>query len=382
VELALSIAWFAIVVWLIGRALGQRGLLSCLAPTGAPDPDGAAVAVIVPARDEEANITRCLQSLTQQTYPASQVQIVMVDDQSRDRTYAIAAALAQRYKRVKALRSETLPQAWTGKAHACWIGAQGAAASEWLCFMDADVWAEPALLASAVAYAKSADLDLVSISPRQELKSFVERLIMPCGFYLLAFSQDLRRTQSREAAEVTATGQCMLVRRTAYDAVGGHAAVRAAICEDLELARLVKRLRGQVRLVDGRRVLSTRMYRDGSQLWIGISKNLVDMLHGPRRTLAVAAAALILAWAAWLVPLVDAIGCAHNVPGACLALWPGALASAAAFGLHVAGAGYFGIPLWYGLLFPLGYTAGALIALDSIRRRRLGLVRWKGRTYP
>ncbi len=382
VELALSIVWFGIVAWLIGRALNQRGLLPCLEPVIAPAPDGADVAVIIPARDEEANIGRCLQSLIQQTYPTAQTRIVMIDDQSRDRTFAIAAALAQRCKRLTVLRSQRLPPHWTGKSHACWLGAQAAPASEWLCFLDADVWAEPALLASAIAHARSADLDLVSIVPRQELKSFAERLIMPCGFYLLAFCQDLRRVQSRDAADVTATGQCMLVRRVAYDAIGGHAAVRAAICEDLELALRIKRWRKRVQLVDGSRLVSTRMYRDWPELWIGLSKNLVDMLHGPQRTLLIAMAAVVLAWAAYLIPLADAAGCAAATPGGCLALWPGALASAAAVGLHVAGAGYFGIPLWYGLLFPLGYTGGALIALDSVRRRRLGRVRWKGRTYP
>jgi chlorobactene glucosyltransferase len=381
VELALSIGWLIVVIWLIARAVGQRGLLLRLDPVVAPAPGGATVAVIVPARDEEANIGRCLQSLIQQTYPIAQTRIVVIDDQSRDRTREIVAALAQRYGRMELLRSPPLPPDWTGKSHACAIGAEAAAASDWLCFLDADVWAEPTMIASAIAYAGREALDLISLSPRQQLKSFAERLIMPCGFYLLAFCQDLRRVQSRDSAATTVTGQCMLIRRTAYETVGGHGAVHGAICEDLELGLLIKRLRGQVRLVDGSALLSTRMYSDASSLWLGISKNLVDMLQGEGRTLAIAAAALILAWASLLIPLFDAIGCAHDVPGACLALWSAALASGAAFGLHIAGAVHFRIPPWYGLLFPLGYTIGALIALDSIRRRRIGAISWKGRTY-
>jgi chlorobactene glucosyltransferase len=117
-------------------------------------------------------------------------------------------------------------------------------------------------------------------------------------------------------------------------------------------------------------------------LWIGISKNLVDMLGGPRSTLAIAAAATVLAWSAWLIPAVDALSCTRGVPYSCLALLPAAIGSAAIFGLHIAGTSYFNIPVWYGLLFPLGYTAGAFMAIDSVRRRWRRRVSWKGRTYP
>jgi chlorobactene glucosyltransferase len=174
----------------------------------------------------------------------------------------------------------------------------------------------------------------------------------------------------------------MLIRRSAYEAVGGHAAVRSAICEDLMLARAVKRSGRHVLLQDGRRVLATRMYSGWSTLWIGISKNLSEMLGGPWRTIATALAALVLAWAAIAVPVVDATNCVGGGTPACWALVPAALGSAAAFGLHIAGASYFRIPPWYGLLFPIGYSAGAAIAADSIRRRWRGRVTWKGRAYP
>ena len=90
----------------------------------------------------------------------------------------------------------------------------------------------------------------------------------------------------------------------------------------------------------------------------------------------------MLAWAAWLIPVADGLACAQRNSAACIALIPGLLGSAAAFGLHIAGAAYFGIPRWYGMLFPLGYSVGALIAVDSVRRRLSGRVSWKGRTYP
>jgi chlorobactene glucosyltransferase len=384
VDLILSSIWLAVVIWLIVRAFNQRDLLQRLEPVTPPLPDRAPrIAIIVPARDEAANISRCLMSLVEQTYPASRLRLIVVDDHSSDATLAIATALAQKYSQLTVLRSPPLPPHWVGKSHACWVGARAVEQEvEWLCFIDADVWGEPALIASAIVAVSAKGLDLLSLAPRQELKSLAERLVMPCGLYLLAFCQDLRTVQARNGSEVTATGQFLLVRRSCYEAVGGHAAVHAAICEDLMLARLLKRSGGYAILQDGSRLLSTRMYRGWSTLWIGIAKNLSEMLGGPLRTITIAAAAIALAWAAWLIPLSDAISCGRGSSGACIALIPGLLGSAAALGLHIAGAFYFGIPLWYGLLFPLGYSAGALIAIDSVWRRLSGRVSWKGRTYP
>ena len=381
-HLILSSIWLAVVIWLIARAFSQRDLLPKLERTEAPDA-APKVAVIIPARDEAANIGRCLSSLIKQTYPASRLRIVLVDDHSNDATMAIATALAQTCSQLTLLRSPALPPHWVGKSHACWIGARAVAQEvDWLCFVDADVWAEPALVASAMATVRDDGLDLLSLAPRQELGSFAERLVMPCGLYLLAFCQDLRTVQARHGSGVTATGQIMLVRRSCYDAIGGHAAVRGAICEDLMLARLLKHAGAYAILRDGRSLLSTRMYRGWSTLWIGIAKNLSEMLGGPPRTIAIAMVAIMLAWAAWLIPVADGLACAQRNSAACIALIPGLLGSAAAFGLHIAGAAYFGIPRWYGMLFPLGYSVGALIAVDSVRRRLSGRVSWKGRTYP
>lgn len=382
--LFLSCIWLVIVIWLIGRAFNQRGLLPGLAPAAPQAPDRAArVTVIVPARDEEANIGRCLGSMVAQTYPAGRLHILTVDDHSADATSAIASGFARSDPRVSVLLSPPLPPHWVGKAHACWIGARAVDPdTEWLCFIDADVWGEPALLASAVAAAEAEDIALLSLAPRQDLKSFAERLVMPCGLYLLAFCQDLRNVQAPGSREATATGQFMLIRRDAYEAVGGHAAVRGEICEDLKLAKLIKQSGRRVLLQDGGSFLATRMYAGWATLWTGISKNLSEMLRGPRRTALLAAAAVVLAWAAVLIPLVDAVSCARGASLAYWALIPATLASAAAFALHIAGASFFRVPLWYGLLFPLGYSAGAAIAFDSICRRWRGRVSWKGRTYP
>jgi chlorobactene glucosyltransferase len=383
VDLFFSSAWLAIVTWLILRAVNQRGLLPRLARASPPDGEHAPhIALIVPARDEAANIGRCLQSLLTQDYPANRLRVVVVDDHSADETAAIVRRIAGRDPRVMLVPSPPLPPRWTGKAHACWIGARAAPpGSEWLCFLDADVWGEPALMSSAVRAALAQKLDLLSLAPRQELRSFAERLMLPCGLILLSFVQDLRQVQARSGGDATATGQFMLMRRDAYAAVGGHAAVSSAICEDLEFARRLKQSGRSVLLMSGEEVISTRMYTGWRTLWPGLAKNLVDTLGGQGTTLMVALAGVTLAWAAVAIPLIDAAAWAQGVQGAGAASVVALLGSAASFALHIAAAFYFRIPFCYGLLFPLGYTAGALMALDSVRRRRSGRVSWKGRIY-
>jgi chlorobactene glucosyltransferase len=383
VDLFVSFAWLAVVTWLILRAVNQRGLLPgvAIAPPLAAE-QAPRIAVVVPARDEAGNICRCLNSLLAQDYPPSRLRVLVVDDHSTDDTAAIVRRMAASHPQLSLLASPPLPPRWTGKSHACWIGARAAAPdSDWLCFVDADVWGEPALLSSAMSAALAQRLDLLSLAPRQQLGSFAERLVLPCGLILLSFTQDLRRVQSQSGSGVTATGQFMLIRRDAYDAAGGHAAVLAVICEDLEIARLLKQSGRSVLLMSGEDVVSTRMYTGWRTLWPGLAKNLVDTFGGRRATLLLALAAVILAWAAVLIPLIDAAGFAENAPATWAALIAALLGSAAAFGLHIAAAFHFRIPFWYGLLFPLGYTIGAIMALDSVRRRLRGQVSWKGRIY-
>jgi chlorobactene glucosyltransferase len=383
VELLFSSLWLAMVAWLIARAVKQRGCLRRLERASPPSGDDVpSVAVIIPARDEEANIGPGLESLLAQDYPQSRVRLLVVDDHSADSTAAIVRRLGAQHPRVALINSPPLPPRWTGKSHACWIGARTAAAApEWLCFIDADVTVQRSALSSAMHAALAQRLDLLSLMPRQELKSFAERLILPCGLILLSFLQDLRQSQSRFGSDVAATGQFMLVRRDAYEAVGGHAAVCSVICEDLEFARRLKQSGRAVRLMGGDDLLSARMYTGWRTLWPGLAKNLVDTLGGPAAALAVALAGVILAWAAFIVPLADLAGWLHGDAGALSALALALAGSGAALGLHLAATFYFRIPFWYGLVFPLGYTVGAVMAIDSVRRRLRGRVSWKGRIY-
>ena len=371
------------MIWLIARAVRQRGILARVAvTTRGPSRTAPQVAVIVPARNEAANIGPCIASLSAQEYPPDCLTLIVVDDDSSDETAAIVAGLAKQDDRITLLRTAPLPPGWKGKVHACCAGAAAIPHdAQWVCFLDADMRAAPRAIASALEAASDRKLDLLTLAPRHELKSFAERLMLPCGLYLLGFYQDLAKVQAPQSDAVVATGQFMLLRRAAYESVGGHAPVRGAICEDVALALLMKRRGFHVLLMDGSLLLSTRMYTGWSTLWPGFAKNLIQLLGGPVRTVLAAPLIVVLAWAAVLLPLRDLAAVLHGAGGAPLALALAALGSAAVVGLHVGGAVHFKIPWWYGFLFPLGYTAGAVMALDSVRWRMMRRVHWKGRVY-
>ncbi len=380
-ELFLAAALLFLESLLLMRALRQRAVLRSLVPHNPPGPDAAAVEVIVPARNEALNMRGCLECLTVQTYPRGKLRITVVDDDSDDGTAEIAAAFAKREPLVRCMPSGALQVGWTGKTQACWRGAGAASPdTEWLLFIDADMRAEPSLIASAVAEAQRG-LGLLSLAPKHRLVSFAERLMIPCGLYLLGFRQDLVNIHSRRSAQANVTGQFLLIRRSAYRKCGGHAAVAASICEDLELAKLIKRSGFAIALMDGSRLLSTRMYSGWRTLWPGFAKNVLETFGGARSTLTTAAAAIALSWSLVILPLVCAVHGLNSLE-ASIAFALASVAAAAALGFHIAGAAHLGVPLWYGLLFPVAYTLGGVIALDGLRRRATGRVSWKGRVYP
>ena len=382
-EVILSFGWMALVFWLILRAYGQRALLPVLQPAATAIRDPPKISVIVPARNEGQNLPRCLDSLLHQDYPQDRLNIIVVNDNSTDDTLAVARSFVERSGNLKVINCPPLPPSWCGKPHACWMGARTSRSDdEWLCFMDADVQAQPKLIRSAVTAARSQRLTLLSLAPRQRLGSFAERLIIPCGLFLMAFRQDLETVQSPHSGQVTACGQFMLVHRQAYETAGGHAAVHDAICEDIELARLIKKAGGRVVLQDGKSLVAARMYTGWKSLWTGLSKNMVETLGGYAATVITALLVLLLSFASILLPIIDGVRCTSGHTSDCIALAPALAGTAAAAGLHIAGALYFRAPFWYGLIFPLGYTVGACLAVESLRCHWRGKIVWKGRSYP
>jgi chlorobactene glucosyltransferase len=291
--------------------------------------------------------------------------------------------------RVHPIESRPLPDGWAGKPHACWQGTRAASearageSDDWFCFVDCDTVSEPALLRTAVHAAADRGLDFLSLEPFQKLVSFGERLLLPAGFFLVAFTLDVRQANDPNSPEVHANGQFILMQCEAYEAIGTHAAVRGAFAEDSELARLVKQRGRRIAVLGTQNLIATRMYRDFPSLWQGLSRQAGTMLRGRAIWILIAIFALLLGWTAILLPMLTLLQLLHRgattITIASLAFsWA---ASLALLGTHIGAARYFKIPFWYGLIFPFSYTLGAGVALNAAIGKFRKTVRWKGRTY-
>lgn len=235
------------------------------------------VSVIVPMRNEAANVARCLDALRR--LRGGRLEIVVVDDQSEDDTFARARHLAGDDERVRILRGRDVPPGWVAKNWALHQGT-GIAHGEWLLFVDADVLLHPDAAARAVEEAEARGLGLLSLSPRQECGGFWERAIQPLVFAMLRDRYDMPAVNDPSTPVAAANGQFMLVRRSLYDALGGHAAVKARVLEDVALAEAVKRRGVPLYFANTETLASTRMYDGFRALWYGWSKNLFTLLGG------------------------------------------------------------------------------------------------------
>jgi hypothetical protein len=232
--------------------------------------------VIVPARNEEACLGACLESLTAQT--GITFEIIVVDDGSTDGTREIA----QSFPRVRVVDPDPLPPGWSGKNNALVAGA-AAARGDWLLFTDADSVHRTGSLARSMAEARQQKAALLSYSPEQEVHGLWEKAVMPVIFAELAASYRPSEVSNPASSAAAANGQYILVSREAYDAVGGHAAVATSLLEDVALARAVKAAGRKIFFRYGGDVVRTRMYRSFAQLREGWTKNLVLLFHSPTR---------------------------------------------------------------------------------------------------
>jgi chlorobactene glucosyltransferase len=375
--------WACLVAWLLQRMMRQFAAHRTMSLRRLADgaaPAAADVAIIVPARDEIANIADCLASLSAQR-GLGDARIIVVDDGSQDGTAEAVARAARADPRIALVEPGRLPAGWMGKPHACWQGAL-AAEAPWLCFVDADVRAAPELVRLAIAAAAEHGIDLLSLRTFQVLGGFWERLIIPPALVLIACVQDLRRVDDPASPAVSVNGQFLLIRREVYFAVDGHRAVRAAIAEDKALAARIKHRGWRYRMLGAEDLVRTRMYRDLASLWQGFAKNATEILGDGPTTIAAATAAMAVAWSALLLPLVIGLTAAQQLsPAAGVGFACALLGSFAIAGVQFASARHFRIPIVFGLLFPAAYTAIAALACYSAALRRGGRVSWKGRTY-
>lgn len=237
--------------------------------------DAPLVTAIIPAKDEEGTLAECLTSVCTQDYP--NLEIIVVDDRSTDRTGSIAREFAANDGRVRLLTIDELPPGWTGKTHALQVAADQAR-GDWFWFLDSDTRHAPENLAIVMEYARQRGAALASLLPEMRCETFWENVVQPLAGIVLMQSYPLFRVNDDRTSLAFANGQYILIKRSAYEAAGGHRAVRDRFVEDIRLAARVKALGLPIRVAVAQGIGSTRMYESLDQLIRGWSRILYDAL--------------------------------------------------------------------------------------------------------
>jgi cellulose synthase/poly-beta-1,6-N-acetylglucosamine synthase-like glycosyltransferase len=237
------------------------------------------VSILIPARNEATNIGPALDAaLASMGVP---VEIIVMDDSSTDSTAEIVRSYTVRDSRVRLLTAPPLEEGWTGKVHAC-HHLSAAATGTHLLFVDADVRLAPHATAMLAGHAQASGAGLVSAVPRQVMRSLGEMLIVPTiNILLLGYLPMGFMRLSRDPGLGAACGQLVLVERLAYEATGGHTAIRTLLHDGIQLARLFRRKGHMTDLVLGERLASCRMYTGFDEAWMGFAKNAHEGMATP-----------------------------------------------------------------------------------------------------
>ncbi len=363
--------------------------------------DAPLISICVPARNEEKNIRRCVESLLAQTYP--NFEVIVLDDRSTDSTPQILEKLlrtdsnvSRRWSesletfesasRLRVIHGSDLPSGWAGKPHAL-TQAAAAARGEWLCFVDADTFAAPEALASCYVKALETKADLFTILTFQVLGTFWEKVLMPLVLTAMSVGFPPRRVNDPKKRVAVANGQFILIKRAVYEAIGGHERVKDQIVEDKALAEQVKWNGYRLIVANGFSMARTRMYTNLREMWEGWTKNIyLGLRDTPSMLLLGAFGATLALIAALFLPLWPLLGVFWFLKGGgwlaisvivkSLIVWGALLWARAAVSRGL------GISRLYALTVPIGAGVFAAIMLASAWKVLSGRgVTWKGRQY-
>ena len=380
-----AVPWVAAPMVLAGRLRTTPTLDDIDVATATADPVPR-VSIVLPARNEAAHISACIRSIRASAWP--DLELIVVDDHSTDGTGALARDAAAGDSRVKIVGAPELPVGWFGKQWACQSGA-GHATGSLLLFTDADTRHAPDLVGRMVRMREKRRAELLSVAGHQAMGTVWERAVQPSVFTLI-----LTRYGGAEAMEratnprdVVANGQCFMLSRRVYDAIGGHEPVRGFVAEDVMMAQAIHARGDRVSLALGINQLSTRMYDGLNSLMKGWGKN---MYAGGRHAMWWGAVGqrlyplfLLSFPLGMLMPFVllawcVGVGVTGGVVGTALLLW--SIATSAAVLTSFAAANRInGDPVRRALLAPLGGAIVLAICLAAISRGNN--VRWKDRGY-
>ncbi|HLL54748.1 MAG TPA: glycosyltransferase [Myxococcaceae bacterium] len=377
--LAMTLVWLASMAGFI-LALRKLPVLHSRSYEGVPVAPPF-VSVIVAAKDEERNIEACVRSVLSQDHPG--FELVVVNDRSTDATPTILERLRHEFAgRLTVLTIETLPEGWGGQNNAIRQGVK-ASRGEWLCFTDADCrWDSPKTLSTAFRDAQAHGADLFTLFPRMDAPTLWEKVYLPVC--CLAFMMRLRIGDVNRADRPAAyaNGAFMLVRRSTYEALGGHERVRNQLNDDIALARLAKEGGFRLRLAGNSDLYRTRMYGSVAQAWSGWTRNFYGTLQTGRRLLGALAATVGLFVVPWTGLLVfTALAALHDPRFAPAAFAWGGAVLASHLGMALIYWGFSSPVLASVLYFPAALFVTPLVGRAAVRAlRRTGLL-WHGARY-
>ncbi len=353
--------------------------------TPAPPPlDPPLISICVPARNEEHNIRNCVESALAQDY--RNIEVIILDDRSTDATSEILRRLAAQNDMLKPISGSDLPEGWAGKPHALFQAA-ASARGEWLCFVDADTFLKPEAISSVYAKALETGADLFTTMNEQVLGSFWEKVVMPLVMTALSVGFSPRKVNDPNTRDAISNGQFIFIKRSVYNAIGGHESVKDQIVEDKAISEQVKWNGYRLIVADGMQVIRTRMYTSLPTMWEGWTKNIyLGLRDKPSMLLLGAFGALIALLAAIFLPVWPVLGIFWLFKGGGIFSWAVILESLIVWGyviyIRAKVARVMKIPAWYAWTTPLGAGVFASMMLTSTWKVISGKgVKWKGRLY-
>lgn len=332
------------------------------------------VSVLIPVRNEEKNIKNCLDSLLNQDYP--RLEIIVLDDNSTDRTFSIVKNITQNNPKVRLVKGEKLPSGWNGKNWAC-HQLSGLARGEWLLFTDADTIHYSHSVSTAVTAAQKNGFDFITCIPHLVAKTWAEKLYMPIIHFAFIVLLPFRLINySGNSCIPLGIGPFMLIRKKFYFYCGGYKAIKTDIVDDIALSKRVKKSGGKVSVIGGEKMVKVRFYRSFREVWNGFSKNSYQAIGAnPHYVVGI----FLICYFLFIFPYLHLWGALHSSQSLFFPLFQVGLISL----MKVILALRFHSSIIYGLLHPLSIVFALLILFNSLRLSVFKKkIEWKERFYP
>lgn len=337
-------------------------------------PSRKLVSILVPARNEEERIHKCLRALASQRYDC--IEIIILDDRSTDRTAEIIQSFLDSDTRMRMIAGTELPNGWVGKNWAC-DQLFNQAAGDLLLFMDADTILAEGTVSASIFEATRSEIDLLTIMPNRTADCIVEKFLFPFVDWALFCWIPLGIAHSRRIPHLSVTfGQFMLFKRDAYELIGGHARIRNNPLDDFQLGRFAKNLGLKWMLFGGRDCVETLAYKSNTDAFKSVSRSVFPVLDYRVSTFVVLCVTLVTLG---FVPLITLVKL--SMFGTQLSV----VAFSALASLGLLFTSWFIVCLKFkhsvltALLFPMSIALLLVVGIHSIATYALQNTKWKER---